>query len=323
MKNKQKKISVQSIAFGCTMLSAILIGTWLLFPIEEMIAEHKPEPFSKTKNNIEEERTVKLNGEEQQKKVIAQFREPQEAMAKKPTMDDDNGAIKTPSHLLAYPLTAEQEKMNEEANNPPDVGTHKETDFQDTLQHIEKKEYTKELNFPTYLNEIVHKLTSKPPVVLRETDNLYTLLSNTAHFFRILGKKNIQLIKNILNQEKARLEDIAAGLYATINNQDSKNDRVQLDIPFATAYEYAGFFLHTMGGRSYLFRREAKARLLVNYYAVLIIDQANRNGLNSYGITLNEMLPRLIGEIEANNQLVNKEAYLEQLYTLTNKYPLD
>ncbi|MCI5139568.1 MAG: hypothetical protein D3922_14425, partial [Candidatus Electrothrix sp. AR1] len=74
------------------------------------------------------------------------------------------------------------------------------------------------------------------------------------------------------------------------------------------------------GGRSYLFRRAPGTRLLVNYYAVLILDQANKKQLNSYGLDIREQLPWLIEEMEANNRLAHRERYLDKLYELAENY---
>jgi hypothetical protein len=106
----------------------------------------------------------------------------------------------------------------------------------------------------------------------------------------------------------------------TTTGQECVSGKKKLEIPFTSAYEYAGFFLNTLGGRSYLFRRDPGTRLLVSYYAVLLLDQANTRHLNSYGIDITEHLPRLIQEMEASNGLTNKEEYLDKLYELAEKY---
>ena len=169
-------------------------------------------------------------------------------------------------------------------------------------------------------NELSKKLLANPPVVTRETDDLYTILTNMAHFFRIIGRKNILLMKGILDRESDKIEDVAAELYTwTIVNQCT-DERLQMEIPLDKVYEYAGFFLNTMGGRSYLFRRDSRSRLLVNYYAILIIDRANKENMNHYGLDINTMLPRLTREIESTNQLIYKEDYLDTLYGLQEKY---
>ena len=169
-------------------------------------------------------------------------------------------------------------------------------------------------------NELNEQLLANPPVVVRETDDLYTILTNMAHFFRIIGRKNVLLMKGILDRESDKIEDVAAELYIwTIVNQ-CKDNTLHMEVPLDKVYEYAGFFLNTMGGRSYLFRRDSRSRLLVNYYAILIIDRANMENMNRYGLDVNAVLPRLIQEIESTSQLIYKEDYLDTLYGLQEKY---
>ncbi|MDH3347014.1 MAG: hypothetical protein OEM02_02780 [Desulfobulbaceae bacterium] len=174
----------------------------------------------------------------------------------------------------------------------------------------------------THFLTLAEKLLQTPPIVVRESDDLYTMLRNMAHFFRVIGKKNITIIKTILDKERDKIEDIAAELYiwsVTGKCKADKND-FPLHANVSQLYEYAGFFLNTMGGRSYLFRRDSRSRLLVNYYSILIIDLANTNGSNKHGINIDSSINQLIGEIEPSNQLIYKEAYLDKLYELLERY---
>lgn len=167
---------------------------------------------------------------------------------------------------------------------------------------------------------LAHTLLESPPVVSRETDDLYTILSNTAHFFRILGKDNIAVLKAVWDRERDRVEDVALTLYQWMHQEQCTNEVFPLQVSLEKVYEYAGFFLNTMGGRSYLFRRDASSRLLVTYYSVLIVALADEQGLNRYGINLAEVLPLLIEETENSNQLIYKELYLDRLYELAERY---
>lgn len=189
---------------------------------------------------------------------------------------------------------------------------------------LDNKPYIKAVNLQTSLQthfiNLVDSLLDNPPTVARETDDLYTLLTNMAHFFRIIGKDNILLLKSILDRERDVIEDIGLVLYTWITVPDCSSDLFPLKAPLDKSYEYAGFFLNTMGGRSYLFRRDSRSRLLVNYYAVLIVDKANSAGINRHGISIADTLPLLIDEIEASNQLVYKELYLDRLYQLLETY---
>ncbi len=166
---------------------------------------------------------------------------------------------------------------------------------------------------------LLKKLLDTPPVVTRETDDLYTILTNMAHFFRIIGKDNISLSKAILGNEREKIEDVFQNLYTWAVFGNCDQSFFNLNAPMEQLYEYAGFFLNTMGGRSYLFRRDSRSRILVNYYAVLIIDQMQKRGRNRHGIDIALSLPLLINEIEASNQLIYKEHYLDTLYGLLEK----
>lgn len=198
------------------------------------------------------------------------------------------------------------------------------TKLSNFFSHIDTKEYIKpfELNehSQTYFQNLAYRLLDNPPVVSRESDDLYTILKNMAHFFRVIGKKNILLMKTILDRERDKIEDVASELYQWTSIDNCQNDQFQFTAPLAKVYEYAGFFLNTMGGRSYLFRRDSRSRLLVNYYSVLIVENANKKGMNRHGIDISLIIPQLINEIESSNQLIYKENYLDQLYTLLEKY---
>ena len=190
---------------------------------------------------------------------------------------------------------------------------------------LDGKEYIRELRLgrpaQDYFLALGAKLLDNPPVVARESDDLYTILTNMAHFFRIIGSRNIGIMKAIMHRERAGMEDVLADLYLWSANDACHSDLFPFAAPLEKVYEYAGFFLNTLGGRSYLFRRESGTRLLVNYYSVLVIDRANREGINRHGIDLARILPLLTREIEATNQLIYRETYLDNLYDLMEKYP--
>jgi len=192
------------------------------------------------------------------------------------------------------------------------------------FKHLDSEPYIKEFNLNQaslqYFSELTAKLLANPPVVTRESDDLYTILTNMAHFFRIIGRQNILLMKGILDRERDKIEDVAAELYRWTIVDHCSSESFQMKAPLDKVYEYAGFFLNTMAGRSYLFRRDSRSRLLVNYYALLIIDRANQNNMNPHGLDIRELIPRLIEEIEATNQLIYKEDYIDKLYELQEKY---
>jgi hypothetical protein len=85
-------------------------------------------------------------------------------------------------------------------------------------------------------------------------------------------------------------------------------------------YDYAGFFLQSMGGRSYLFRREPGIRMLTLYYSLLVLDQANRDGLNAEGIDIGPPVELLIREIRYSRRLSDRQKYLDTLKEIQGRY---
>jgi hypothetical protein len=191
--------------------------------------------------------------------------------------------------------------------------------------HLDTKPYLQEYHLEkpsqAHFTGLMQKLLDNRPVTTRETDDLLTVVKNTAHFYRVLGKDNITLLKNVLDQEKSSLEDMLADYYALAETPEGLQKSLSLRVPLNALYEYAGFFLNTMGGRLYLFRRDPVTRMTVTYYGILIVDKANRESNNKDGIQIKQTIDSLIAEIEGSgSQLRFKERYLDKLYELKEKY---
>ncbi len=297
-RKSRKKSSPWPIAGICILLTTGLAGAWFLFS-----------PGSQTTDPLIETETPAdistVKPPESQKPEQVQEEEP-------PLTNLFSDAEETTRVIAPQELTPQQKC---------DQLSEKLLPF---FKHLDSEPYIKEfeLNQPSlqYFNELTTKLLANPPVVTRESDDLYTILTNMAHFFRIIGPRNILLMKGILDRERDKIEDVAAELYEWTIVGRCTGDTFQMNAPLDQVYEYAGFFLNTMGGRSYLFRRDSRSRLLVNYYAILIVDRANNENMNRHGLDIREIIPRLIQEIEATNQLIYKEDYIDRLLDLEEKY---
>lgn len=172
-----------------------------------------------------------------------------------------------------------------------------------------------------HFTDLINKLLANPPQVTRESDDLYTILKNTAHFFRVSGKDNIIMLKGILDNEKGSLEQILADYYLLISRPECSITTYSSDIDKDALYEYACFFLNTMGGRLYLFRRDSLSRMVVTYYAILLVDQANLQNNNFHGIALKPAVDMLIAEMEAGGSTLKRsDTYLDKLYELKETY---
>jgi hypothetical protein len=165
----------------------------------------------------------------------------------------------------------------------------------------------------------VAELSASLPKVAGETESLYTTLKNVSHFFRVLGKKRTELMAEILKNEQEIMEPVmrvfyqwATGPAGTLKGKPS----------LPVMYEYASFFLNTLGGRSYLMRRDSKVRLLTTYYCILVLERANDTGMNPNGVDIRPLIVSTAKDIRSQKGLIYQKAYLAELSRLADKYPM-
>ncbi|MBU0484313.1 MAG: hypothetical protein KKB30_07350 [Proteobacteria bacterium] len=200
-----------------------------------------------------------------------------------------------------------------------------DTEIQEFFHHLDSQEYIKDRSLnggsQAHVKRLIDKLLANPPIVVRETDSLFTILTNTAHFYRVLGPEDVILAKDILAQEAGILEPTMALFYNwSKKQQECKTPQTEITLPLQNLYEYAGFFLNTLGGQSYLFRRESHLRILIKYYCILILDRSNAEILNRHGIDIRLPIKSMINEIDLSENLLYKEEYMRTLINLKDKY---
>ncbi len=197
--------------------------------------------------------------------------------------------------------------------------------IQNFFKHLDNQSYIAAYDLQggaqAHFKRLTEKLFANPPIVARETDSLFTILTNTAHFYRILGNNNALLIKDIMTREADQLESVLA-LFEQWSRTASACDspRTKISLPIKDLYEYAGFFLNTLGGQAYLFRRNSHIRLLTRYYCVLVLDRANAEIVNRHGIDITHHLESISNEMEIFESMAYKEQYLITLRALKEKY---
>jgi hypothetical protein len=168
--------------------------------------------------------------------------------------------------------------------------------------------------------ELNDNLSESPPMLTGEMEDLVSLIRNVTHLYRQLGRERIEVVKNILRNES----DIIEAVIAIFFNYTMAADRCQKPIihtpNLETLYQYAGYFLNTLSGRSCLLRRDMPIRVLANYYSVLIIDKANDDMLNKYGIDIRPYIDHSFYEVSSQRGLVYQRQYLTKLNQLKKKY---
>ncbi len=158
------------------------------------------------------------------------------------------------------------------------------------------------------------------PVITGETKDLFTLLKNITYFFRVLGKDMLLLIKDVLIGEDAIIEPTMSLLFEWISPWSGIDVPDRPVVSADVLYTYSSFFLHTIAGQSYMMRRDSKLRHLTSYYALVILDRANREEINRYGIDIRPHIDSLIKDMQSHKLLSNRIEYLSNLHTMRKKY---
>ena len=213
-----------------------------------------------------------------------------------------------------------------------DVREEEPLDFEDLEQQIKA--------FFTYLDEqdyiqayalkggtyeqfqlTLKKMSANLPTITDETASLYNLYRNMAHFFRILGKKRVNLVRDVLQNENEVLESAMQTFYRWAT-YDAGEKALTGQPTLKTLYLYSGFFLNTLAGRSYLLRRDSKIRILTTYYSILIIDKANDEKFNSAGVDIRPQIEFLLNDFQTPMGLIYQKQYLSELQKLADKYQI-
>ena len=193
------------------------------------------------------------------------------------------------------------------------------------FSYLDEQDYVRayELKGGTYeqFKLMLKSMSTTPPLITDETASLYNLYRNMAHFFRILGKKRVNLVKDILQNEGEILESAMQTFYLWATYEAGNGEKTGQPT-LKTLYTYSGFFLNTLAGRSYLMRRDSKVRILTTYYSVLILDKANDEQLNPGGLDIRPHIEFLLNDLQTQIGLIHQKQYLAEVKQLADKYKL-
>lgn len=199
-----------------------------------------------------------------------------------------------------------------------------ENDVRDFFSYLDKKPYVRHLNLGKpvldHMRDMVRRLAKHPPVPGGEGIDPHLLIGNIYHLYRVLGLKDIRLIREVLINEQDSLEINLEIFYRWVMAGDRCPDRLGLRPSFDVLYKYAGFFVNTIGGRACLFRRTNLTRLLATYYCLNIVHEADKRGLNTYGLDIYPLVISLKNEISYYHDLELEPEYLEKLTNMETYY---
>ena len=338
---EKKKITFRIIALLSLLIFAIAGGAFFFYPASldsptpaDISSPNEVTPVEEplSVKNISEESTVppgsnpedasKATPDKSSDNTDTILEGTSEVFTQKMATDEDSPKV---SSSTSIPVTMPGKASNTNPIQKVSICNKPAQQLDDFYKHLDSQAYMADFKIgessEEHFTSLIHKLLANPPQVTRETDDLYTILKNTAHFFRISGKDNIFMLQGILNNEKASVEQILADYYELVTTPECNKLTYTENINHDALYEYACFFLNTMGGRLYLFRRDSLSRMVVTYYAILLVERANILDNNRHGIALRPVVNMLISEMETGgSSLKHSNAYLDTLYDLKEKY---
>ena len=199
-------------------------------------------------------------------------------------------------------------------------------DFEDLEQDmlrfcrsLDEREYIKAYRLPdgTYRHfvKVLNDLAAYPPFVVGEATDPYKLKLNQEHFLRVLGKENISLLLDILTNETEMMESTAEMVFDWINKGiEAKSPEIRMSQK--ELYEYAAFFLSTLSGKAYLWRRDSKTRILATYYSILVVDRANHEKMNRHNVDIRPSVAQLMDDLVNYRNLSYRGLYIKKLKSL-------
>jgi hypothetical protein len=253
--------------------------------------------------SLEQRRAVWQNESERLEQEIAELREELE---------------------LKQEATLPEEKLKEIFGE--DAAEREEVDkkVKEFFEYLDEKDYIKSYGldkrtFQTF-QSILDRLAQQLPVVSAELKDPFLLIRNVAHFYRVLGKRDLLLARDVIINEAEIAEPVGAIFFEWAMPAGPSQEGIEGPPSLRTLYEYAGFFLNSVGGRSYLLRRDSRIRILTTYYCVLIVDRANQEEVNRHGIDIRRHIDSVARDIENHRGLVFQKEYLDTLADLREKY---
>ena len=241
--------------------------------------------------------------------------------------------ISTPAPLPdAGPLPPAGEKKtyvikqaeSEAALELPETCSQVDENVSEFFKDLDQKKYIRESDdgsdtFKTF-REIVGRLSAQPPIPAGEALDSFILSKNIFYFYRTLDKNEIRLIKEILKNETNALELNLDLFYKWLKAGNRCPDKNKIKPSMNVLYPYAGYLINSIGGRAYLYRRSPALRLLVSYYCLLIIHEADKTGKNSYGIDIYPQIVSLREEMSYYKDFILQKTYLDTLGDLSSYY---
>jgi hypothetical protein len=236
--------------------------------------------------------------------------------------------LRGPSRELADETGASGGSLTQKIPEPPSAKMEPcdqvQKDLVGLFEFLDARDYVQGIlsNGHSYAHfkEAIKRLTAQPPLPAGESLDPTHMMRNAYHFFRTLKRDDLRLVGALIQNEEPSVELDLEVFYRWLMSSDRCPNPEGIRPPFRVSYQYAGFLLNTIGGRAYLFRRSQGVRLLVSYYCLLILHEADKRKVNTYGIDVLPFIRPILNEMVHYPGLRFRETYLENLKQLESYY---
>jgi hypothetical protein len=229
--------------------------------------------------------------------------------------------VETPTAMETALKEENREKLSPDAK---DYCTRIDQYVLDFFGYLNEKSYVHHLEegMDTYdrFMRLIKTLSARPPIPAGEGIDTMIMTQNIFFLSRMLDRNDLRLLREVMRNEADTWEMNLDLFYDWFiyggRCPDPEGIRPSLDV----LYQYAGFFLNTIGGRAYLYRRRVGFRLLISYYCLLILHEADKRGKNSYGIDIFPQIAPLAREISFYPDFHFQKEYISRLDGVSKYY---
>lgn len=306
------------LLIAAILLIAILSGYYLEtdnFPLREVLKEKEKKPLH-VKESSPVKNTTGLDAQNEKREQTAPG-------------DENKGEALSGNELEGQIVRMEIKQPEPQIGIPSQPVTEDycakiDAQIHDFFIYLNGRDYIKkmgvDINSLNLYKKLLLALSSNPPVPSGEGLSAEIMNMNIFYLFRILDGEDMYFVKEVLRNEADNIEMNIDLFYRYFMLKDQCPDLENTRPAFQVLYRYAGFFLNTIGGRAYLYRRTTALRLLFTYYSIVVIHDADKKGKNDYGIDVFPAIETLIKEIGIFPDLRSQKEYISRLMEIKEYY---
>ncbi len=150
-------------------------------------------------------------------------------------------------------------------------------------------------------------LARKPPTASGELYQHKTVIENTFHLFRTLGRRDLERLRDASRKSDAERELLALAFYRWLASRETCGTGDEKALTVSVLNDYAVYALSTLGGQAYMRRQSPELEGLATFYALLTVDRAIASGKDAHGLDPRPFVARAEGLMERDDLALRDE----------------